>query len=108
MRQPQFVEQATVLSLLGEHLINILHTLSQGGGPRVRKPGNGMAPHDRWREFKDAVRVGFPDFADLIFPADAGMGRISFAWLDRRFPGQRFPAEILSDVRSASLRWWRP
>ncbi|MCU0686204.1 MAG: AAA family ATPase [Polyangiaceae bacterium] len=96
MRQPQFVENASLLSPLGDNLVNVLYALSQGAGAAYG-PANGGPRRDRWREFKDALRVGFPDFEDLVFPADAGMGRISFAWLDRRFPGRRIPADVLSD-----------
>lgn len=96
MRQPQFVENASLLSPLGDNLVNVLYALSQGAGA-THGPANGAPRRDRWREFKDALRVGFPDFEDLVFPADAGMGRISFAWLDGRFPGRRIPAEVLSD-----------
>ncbi len=96
MRQPQFVENATYLLPLGGNLVNVLYALSQGAGAPYGAP-NGAPRRDRWREFKEALRVGFPDFEDIVFPADAGMGRISFAWLDRRFPGRRIPAEVLSD-----------
>lgn len=93
MRQPQFIENAPLLSPLGDNLVNVLYALKEGAGA----PLNGGPRRDRWREFKDALRVGFPDFEDIAISPDAGMGRIAFAWLDRRFPGRRIPAEVLSD-----------
>lgn len=82
MRQPQYVEHAERLSVLGDNLVNVLYTMSQD--------------RDLWQDFKDAVRVGFRDLEDIVFPADAGQGRITLAWIDRRFPRQKFPAEVLS------------
>ena len=42
------------------------------------------------------IRLGFPDFDNILFPADAGQGRIALAWVDRRFPRKRFYADVLS------------
>jgi predicted ATPase len=82
IRQPQFVQHATLLDSHGDNLVNVLYTLSQD--------------EERWKEFKEVVRIGFPDFKDIVFPADAGQGRIALAWVDRRFPKKKFTAEVLS------------
>ncbi len=91
IRQPQFVENAAVLAPLGENLVNVLYTLSQD--------------EDLWAEFKEKVRIGFPDFENLVFPPDAGAGRIALAWIDRRFPKKRFTAEVLSAGTLSFLAW---
>jgi predicted ATPase len=91
IRQPQFVENAAVVSPLGENLVNVLYTLSQDEDP--------------WEEFKEKVRIGFPDFENLTFPPDAGQGRIALAWIDRRFPKRKFPAEVLSAGTLCFLAW---
>jgi predicted ATPase len=83
IRQPQFVQHATRLDPHGSNLVNILYTMSQD--------------EDRWKDFKEIVRIGFPDCKDIVFPADAGQGRIVLAWIDRRFPKKKFTAEVLSD-----------
>jgi predicted ATPase len=91
IRQPQFVENAATLSPAGDNLVNVLYTLSQD--------------EDLWAEFKEKVRIGFPDFETLVFPADAGAGRIALAWIDRRFPRRKFPAEVLSAGTLCFLAW---
>ncbi len=91
IRQPQFVENAARLSPLGENLVNVLYNLSQD--------------EDLWAEFKEKVRIGFPDFENLVFPPDAGAGRIALAWVDRRFPKKKFPAEVLSAGTLCFLAW---
>jgi predicted ATPase len=83
IRQPQFVQHATRLDPHGDNLVNVLYTLSQD--------------EDRWKDFKEVVRIGFPDFENIVFPPDAGQGRIALAWIDRRFPKKKFTAEMLSD-----------
>jgi predicted ATPase len=91
IRQPQFVENAARLSPSGDNLVNVLYTLSQD--------------EDLWAEFKEKVRIGFPDFENLVFPADAGAGRIALAWIDRRFPKRKFSAEVLSAGTVCFLAW---
>jgi predicted ATPase len=91
IRQPQFVENDAILSPSGDNLVNVLYTLSQD--------------EDLWTEFKEKVRIGFPDFENLVFPADAGAGRIALAWIDRRFPKRKFPAEVLSAGTLCFLAW---
>ena len=54
---------ATELEPLGGNLVNVLYTMSQDP--------------ERWDEFKEMVRTGFPDFENIAFPADAGQGRIA-------------------------------
>jgi predicted ATPase len=76
---------------LGENLVNVLYTLSQ--------------EEDFWDEYKEKVRIGFPDFENLTFPPDAGQGRIALAWIDRQFPKRRFPAEVLSAGTLCFLAW---
>lgn len=83
IRQPQFVQHATLLDRNGDNLVNLLYTLSQD--------------EERWKDFKEVVRIGFPDFDNIVFPPDAGQGRITLAWADRRFPKKKFAAEALSD-----------
>jgi predicted ATPase len=85
------VENANAVSPLGENLVNVLYTLSQD--------------EDLWAEFKEKVRIGFPDFENLVFPADAGQGRIALAWIDRRFPKRKFQAEVLSTGTLCYLAW---
>ena len=82
IRQPQFIEYATSLSNAGDNLVNVLYSLSQD--------------KEIWAEFLEHLKVGFPDLEDIVFPPDAGQGRISLAWIDRRFRGRKFPAEVLS------------
>jgi predicted ATPase len=60
---------------------------------------------DLWADFKEKVRIGFPDFENLVFPADAGAGRIALAWIDRRFPKRKFSAEVLSAGTVCFLAW---
>jgi predicted ATPase len=83
IRQSQFVQHATLLDPHGDNLVNVLYTLSQD--------------EERWKEFKEVVRIGFPDFENIVFPPDAGQGRIALAWVDRRFPRKKFAAEVLSE-----------
>ena len=85
------MENAAILSPTGDNLVNVLFTLSQD--------------EDLWAEFKEKVRIGFPDFETLVFPADAGAGRIALAWIDRRFPRRKFPAEVLSAGTLCYLAW---
>lgn len=84
LRQPLPVQRADAVSPLGENLTNALYSICH----EERK---------RWSEFKRLVRLGFPDFEDLTFPADAGANRVALAWIDRRFPDARFTADALSD-----------
>ena len=85
LRQPLGVQRVDRVSPLGDNLTNVLYTMCH----EQRKP--------RWETFKRYVRLGFPDFDDLTFPADAGGNRVALAWIDRRFPDARFAADVLSD-----------
>lgn len=53
--------------------------------------------HKSWATLEATFRAEFPFVQRIIFPADPGGSRISFAVEDSRFPGQRIYASEMSD-----------
>lgn len=52
---------------------------------------------DAWEQLQRAFRAEFPFTKRIVFPADPGGSRISFALEDTRFPGRRIYASEMSD-----------
>ncbi len=52
---------------------------------------------DAWEQLQRAFRAEFPFVKRIVFPADPGGSRISFALEDQRFPGRRIYASEMSD-----------
>ncbi len=52
---------------------------------------------DAWDRLESAFRAEFPFAKRIVFPADPGGSRISFALEDTRFPGRRIYSSEMSD-----------
>ncbi len=52
---------------------------------------------DAWEQLQRTFRAEFPFVKRIVFPADPGGSRISFALEDERFPGRRIHASEMSD-----------
>jgi predicted ATPase len=56
-----------------------------------------MDHSEAWDRLQRAFRAEFPFVKRIVFPADPGGSRISFALEDTRFPGRRIYASEMSD-----------
>jgi predicted ATPase len=83
-RTSTVIGPASSLERTGHNLVNYLYNLS------INNP-------DIWNQIVHTFRQEFPDAKELLFPADAGGGRIALAIRDRRFSKQWMYAYQMSD-----------
>lgn len=71
VRTPQTISPAQTPGLNGEDLVSCLYTIRE-------------TKKDRFEAIENALRIAFPTFESLNFPAVAA-GRLTLAWRDRNF-----------------------
>lgn len=83
-RDSMVISNASVIGPEGVGLANALYNLQ-------------VEHRDSWERLERAFRAEFPFVRRIVFPADPGGSRISFAIEDTRFPGRRALASEMSD-----------
>ncbi len=90
LRDSLVIAPTLQLSRQGLGLANMLYHMSTEHDPL-------------WKLLEKSFRGEFPFVKRLLFPADPGGGKISFAFEDVRFPGRKFYASEMSDGMVAYL-----